>query len=70
METILKIMNLLNSATPGIAQLVLLIRQNDGTLTVVATLDEADKQFDANIATAKAWLESHPKTPTPPASKK
>lgn len=61
METALQIVNLLNAATPGIANLIILIRRKDGSVTVAAMLDEADASFDANIAKAKEWLASHPK---------
>jgi hypothetical protein len=61
MDQAIQIMTLLNAAAPGIAQLILLIKRNDGTVSVVALLDEADKQFDANIAQASDWLKAHPK---------
>ena len=60
MGTALMILNLLNSAVPGIASLVLLIKNTDGTITVAQLLDQADKQFDANINTASNWLKAHP----------
>jgi hypothetical protein len=60
-ENVLQIMNLINAAAPGIAQLILLIKRNDGTVSVVALLDEADAQFDANIQQAADWLKAHPK---------
>lgn len=59
MESAIAILNLLNTATPGIASLILLIRRKDGTISVVATLNEADASFDANIVTAQAWLSAH-----------
>jgi hypothetical protein len=61
MELALSIVQLLNAATPGIAQLVLLIRRKDGTITIGALLDEADAQFDQNIKQASEWLKAHPK---------
>jgi hypothetical protein len=60
-EQAIQILNLLNLAAPGIAQLILLIKRNDGTLSVVTLLDEADGQFDKNIQQAGDWLKSHPK---------
>jgi hypothetical protein len=60
MGTALMIVNLLNAAAPGIAQLILLIRHKDGTISVGAMLDEADAQFDANIKQAGEWLKNHP----------
>lgn len=59
METALAIVQLMNAATPGIAQLILLIKKKDGTVTVAAMLDEADSKFESNINQAKAWLEAH-----------
>lgn len=59
METALAIVQLMNAATPGIAQLILLIKKKDGTVTVAAMLDEADAAFDKNIQQAKQWLAEH-----------
>ena len=61
MENIINILNLLNAASPGIAQLILLIKQKDGTISVVAMLDQADAQFSENLQQAKDWLASNPK---------
>lgn len=60
METALAIVNLFNAAAPGAATLIMMIKKKDGTISVVAMLDEADAKFDENIAQARAWLESHP----------
>lgn len=60
METALAIVQLLNAAAPGIAQLVLLIKRKDGTLQVMTLLDEADAKFDANIKQATDWLKANP----------
>ena len=49
MNTALAIVNLLNDATPGIANLILLIKNQDGTISVGAILDQADSAFDANL---------------------
>jgi len=49
MNTALAIVNLLNDATPGIANLILLIKNQDGTISVGAILDQADAAFDANL---------------------
>jgi|WetSurMetagenome_2_1015567.scaffolds.fasta_scaffold42080_4 hypothetical protein len=61
MELALAILNLLNVASPGIAQLVLLVKQKDGTIGVVQMLDQADAQFDANMKQASDWLAEHAK---------
>lgn len=60
MELALSLINLFNSTTPGIAELLLLIKRKDGTITVAAVLDEADGSFDKNIQQAKDWLAAHP----------
>lgn len=60
MGTALAIVNLLNAAAPGIAQLVLLIRNQDGTISVGALLDQADAQFDKNVQQVADWYKSHP----------
>jgi len=61
MESALQIMTLLNAAAPGIAQLVMLIKRKDGTISVVAMCDEADAGFDANIKQVSDWMKAHPK---------
>jgi hypothetical protein len=60
MATALAIVNLLNTATPGIANLILLIRNKDGTVTVAQMLDQNDAQFDKNMAEAADWFKAHP----------
>ena len=61
MDTALMIVQLLNAATPGIAQLIMLIRNTNGIISVVTLLDQADAQFDANMKQAQNWLATHPK---------
>ena len=56
----LNIVNLLNAATPGIAQLILLIKNNDGTISVPVLLDQADAKFAENIKAATEWMKAHP----------
>jgi hypothetical protein len=60
METALAIVNLFNAAAPGIANLILLIRNKDGSITVAQMLDQADSKFDANIKEASDWFKTHP----------
>jgi hypothetical protein len=60
MELALGIIQLLNAASPGIANLILLIRNKDGTITVGALLDQADAQFDKNMQQAADWFKAHP----------
>lgn len=57
----LQIVELLNAAAPGVASLIMMIRHDNGTVSVVALLDEADSQFGANIKQAQDWLAAHPK---------
>ena len=61
MDTILQILNLLNATAPGTAQLILMIRKNDGTVALVGLLDQADAQFEANLKQAQDWLAKHPR---------
>ena len=60
METALAIVNLFNAAALGIANLILLIRNKDGSITVAQMLDQADSTFDANIKEASDWVKTHP----------
>lgn len=62
MGTAIAILTLLNTAAPGIANLVMIIRGKDGKLTVLQFLDEADPQLDANIKQINDWMASHPRT--------
>ncbi len=55
-ENALQIVNLFNTAAPGIASLIMIIRRTDGTVTVAALLDEADASFSSNISAAQKWL--------------
>lgn len=55
----LAIIQALNAATPGIASLILLIRNKDGSISVGALLDQADAAFDQNLAKASEWLKAH-----------
>jgi hypothetical protein len=59
METALAIVNLFNATSPGIASLILLIRNRDGSITVAQMLDQADSMFDANIKEASDWFKAH-----------
>ena len=58
-ETALALVSTFNAVAPGIASLILLIRKKDGNVSVVALLDEADVQFQANMDAAKKWLEQN-----------
>jgi hypothetical protein len=58
METALAIVNLMNAASPGMAQLILLIKDNNGKYTVATFLDQADSQYEANIKQIADWKAS------------
>ena len=49
-DLVLAIVNALNNAVPGIASIITIIRNQDGTVSVLEVLDKADAQFDANLA--------------------
>ena len=59
LATAISIINLLNAAVPGIANLILLIKNNDGTISVPVMLDHADAKFAENIKAATDWMQSH-----------
>lgn len=60
MGTAILIANLINAASPGVAEIILMIKKTDGTVSIVTLLDQADAAFAANIQTAKAWMVAHP----------
>lgn len=60
----IQLANLLNATIPGIAGIVTLVRRKDGTISILALLDEADAAFDKNIAQINEWKAAHPKPPT------
>jgi len=62
MDLALQIATLLNTAAPGIANLLVLVKRADGSVTVVSVLDEADATFQADLDQAKAWFASKGKT--------
>jgi hypothetical protein len=59
------IIQLINAAQPGIAQIILRLKKSDGT-TVDIPLDEAFQQiadkFEANSKQIDDWLLANPKT--------
>jgi hypothetical protein len=57
LQTALAIIQLLNAATPGIANLVLLIKNNaSNTISVVALLNDASTTYAEDMKQAQAWL--------------
>jgi len=61
MDTAILIANLLHTAAPNIAEIILLIRISDGSMAGVPLLDQADSKFAENMQQATAWLEAHKK---------
>ena len=59
METAIAIVNLFNAVTPGVANLIVMIKRKDGTVAVLSILDEADSKFDGNLKQATDWLQAH-----------
>lgn len=52
-----------NAAGPAVANLIVMIRRKDGTVSVVTMLDEADEQFQSNLEQARDWMTQHPDQP-------
>jgi hypothetical protein len=63
MSGALELFQLLNTAMPGVIELVGLIRRKDGSVSIVALLDEADAQFEQNMTTFKEWKANIQSTP-------
>jgi len=61
MELAIAIATLINAVTPGVAQIILMIKKTDGTIGIVPMLNEADTNFKANIKQVQDWLAAHPK---------
>lgn len=70
MAIALAILQLLNAAAPGIAQLIISIRAKTGGVTTVevapdggvivrAQLDENDTTFQADVQQAAEWFKTH-----------
>lgn len=60
MNTALGIVTLLNALVPGIAQIIILVKRNDGTISVMPLLDEADAKFSENLKQIADWMKAHP----------
>lgn len=59
--TAVQLLGLWNAASPGIADLLLIIRRKDGTVSIGVVLDEGSAQFKENLAQATEWVKSNPK---------
>jgi len=60
MDKAIQIVNLLNAAVPGIASMIQMIKNQDGTVSLTVTFDQADRQFDANLQQVTDWFKTHP----------
>ena len=60
MDKAIQIVNLLNAAVPGIASMIQMIKNQDGTVSLTVTFDQADQQFDANLQQVTDWFKAHP----------
>jgi hypothetical protein len=60
MDKATQIVNLLNAAVPGIASMIQMIKNQDGTVSLTVTFDQADQQFDANLQQVTDWFKAHP----------
>jgi len=60
------ILALINAAIPGVASLIVAIKNSSGTVDVGVLLSSADANFDKTISDASAWLAAHPATTPPP----
>ena len=58
--TVINIVNLLNTAVPGIASLIMMIKNSDGTISIPVLLDQADAKFAENLKEATDWMKAHP----------
>ena len=60
MDKAVLIINLLNAAVPGIASMIHIVKNQDGTVSLTITLDQADQRFDANLQQVADWFKAHP----------
>jgi hypothetical protein len=60
MDKAIQIVNLLNAAIPGIESAIQIIENQDGTVSLTVTLDQADQKFDANLQQVTDWFKAHP----------
>jgi len=57
------ILQLLNLVLPSVANLILIVKNQDGSQAAVVYLDAADAQLAANQKQIQDWLASKGKTP-------
>lgn len=57
------LLQLANLAIPNIANLVVAIRNANGTVDVAVQLSSADADYDKTIGAIQAYIAAHPATP-------
>jgi hypothetical protein len=62
----LAILSLVNAAIPAVTNLVLLIKNDTGSVTMIVS--SAETATAADIANMQAWLAAHHAAQTPPAT--
>jgi hypothetical protein len=60
------ILALINAAIPAVTNLIVLLKNEDGTVTAIVT--SAQAATAADIQAMQAWLAAHPSTPAAPAA--
>lgn len=61
------ILQLITAAAPVISSIILMIKNADGSTSVIVTLNAADAQLSQNQQQIQQWFKDHGLTP-PPAS--
>lgn len=62
MNEILAALQLFNLAAPGVASLIRLLKNDDGTTDITIRLQKLEPKIVANIVKANQWLAEHPPT--------
>lgn len=61
------LLQLINVAAPIVANVIVAIKNTNGSTSALVYLDAADAQFAANQQQVSDWLAAHGKTATPAA---
>jgi hypothetical protein len=59
------LLGLLNLAIPQIATVIIAVRHQNGSVSILATLDEADAQFEQNRKEIADWMAAHGRSAAP-----
>lgn len=59
------LLTLINSLTPTIGTVIMLVKNANGTTDVTMILDSAEAGFTDNLKQAQDWLSTHQKKTTP-----